>query len=206
MVGKVWRNSVGSEIQPQAKEIAELINNKSDYVTEADTQLAMTLREFLFPDIPPGQLVSAKAVGKKLGRHAVGEPVMSGDQTLILRGARKRRRCLFGRFWMEMANSQKAHSQCVRGAASASYHLLASRKLYPPIRPNALDSRNRRLTVSATLNKMRYPLCRMCIRTTQRPQPRNDRITGPHADASAIRRGSAVVEKPMADQLPPWFS
>ena len=152
----------------QAKEIAELINNKSDYVTEADTQLAMTLREFLFPDIPPGQLVSAKAVGKKLGRHAVGEPVTSGDQTLILRGARKRRRCLFGRFWMEMANSQKAHSQCVRGAASASYHLLASRKLYPPIRPNALDSRNRRLTVPTRERPHGYPHGVALARRTER--------------------------------------
>jgi hypothetical protein len=68
----------------QAIDVAKLVNDRSEYVTDADTQLSATLREFLFPNVPPGYVATAKAVTKRLGRH-VGEPVRKGDQTLILR-------------------------------------------------------------------------------------------------------------------------
>jgi hypothetical protein len=87
IAGKEWRNDVGKLFNPQAKDIAQLINSQSDYAPEIDKQLAITLREFLFPSLPLGQSVSVKSVGKRLKQH-VGEPVKHGDQTLILRECR----------------------------------------------------------------------------------------------------------------------
>jgi hypothetical protein len=83
--GDAWTNSAGGNVQPQANDIAKLINNPgSDYLAEADQQLAVTLREFLFPKAATGQVMSAKSVSKQLGKH-VGEPVKRGEQTLLLR-------------------------------------------------------------------------------------------------------------------------
>ena len=73
--------------QATANDIAKLINNPgSDYLPESEQQLAITLREFLFPNAPPGQVVTARAVGKQLGKR-VGEPVKTDKLTLILRKA-----------------------------------------------------------------------------------------------------------------------
>ena len=48
MAAKQWTNSARGNVQPQANDIAKLINNPgSDYLAEADQQLAVTLREFL---------------------------------------------------------------------------------------------------------------------------------------------------------------
>ena len=55
--------------------------------TEAEKQLSVTLREFLFPNLPPGQIASSKAVAKRLKAH-VGEPVRRGEKTLILKTER----------------------------------------------------------------------------------------------------------------------
>lgn len=45
MAAKQWTNSARGNVQPQANDIAKLINNPgSDYLAEADQQLAVTLR------------------------------------------------------------------------------------------------------------------------------------------------------------------
>jgi hypothetical protein len=69
-----------------AGDISKVMNvdQHDQYVHEADKQLAITLREFLFPKLPPGHAVSAKSVASRLKRH-VGEPVKHGDKTLILK-------------------------------------------------------------------------------------------------------------------------
>jgi hypothetical protein len=72
------------DARPKPNDIAQLINSQGNYVADADQQLGVTLREFLFPEAAPGQIVSAKAVGRRLSRH-IGEPVRKGGQTLILR-------------------------------------------------------------------------------------------------------------------------
>ena len=74
-------------MQFPAAAVAKLVNDQSDYRTDAECQRSATVREFLFPAAPPAQTVTAKAVGKRLKRH-VGEPVRSGDLTLILKVAR----------------------------------------------------------------------------------------------------------------------
>ena len=52
------------------------------------------LRDWLRPDAPPNQQISAKAIGKQLGRH-LDEPVMSGKRVLTLRAQRDpHTRCL----------------------------------------------------------------------------------------------------------------
>jgi hypothetical protein len=48
---------------------------------------ATTLREFLFPNIPSNQAVSAKTAGKRLKRH-VDEPVPHNGKTLSLKATR----------------------------------------------------------------------------------------------------------------------
>jgi hypothetical protein len=70
--------------RPKADDIAKLINSRSEYATEADLQLGIMLKEFLFPELVTDLIVSAKSVGKRLSRH-VDEPVRKHDQTLILR-------------------------------------------------------------------------------------------------------------------------
>ena len=58
-----------------ATDVAELVNNSHH-------QDALTLREFLYPGQPIGQIVAARSVGKRLAAH-MDEPV-SGECTLIL--------------------------------------------------------------------------------------------------------------------------
>jgi hypothetical protein len=68
----------------QAADVTRKVNNQSEYTIDAERQRNVTVREFLFPNTPPGQTVTAKAVGKRLKRH-IGEPVMQGGRTLILK-------------------------------------------------------------------------------------------------------------------------
>jgi hypothetical protein len=68
----------------KASDITKELNNRSEYQGNEGTELAVVLREFLFPKLPPTQDVSAKAVGKALKRQ-VGAPVQRGNQTLILK-------------------------------------------------------------------------------------------------------------------------
>lgn len=68
----------------QASDLAKVINDQSEYRTDAERDRSAILREFLFSTTPAGQIVTAKAVGKRLKRH-VGEPVKHGDRTLVLK-------------------------------------------------------------------------------------------------------------------------
>jgi hypothetical protein len=68
----------------KSTDIAKLINNRSEYQIDTDKQCASVLREFLFPRLPEGQDVTAISLGKALKRH-IGEPVTTGDRTLILK-------------------------------------------------------------------------------------------------------------------------
>jgi hypothetical protein len=74
-----WPNSVPF----QAADVAEAINTTGEWATEGTRERAMTLREFLFPGIPPNQAVTAKATSKRLKRH-VSEPVPRDGKTLSL--------------------------------------------------------------------------------------------------------------------------
>lgn len=69
----------------QAADVATLANATGEWANERER--AMTLREFLFPGIPPNQAVTAKATSKRLKRH-VDEPVPSDGQTLSLKEMR----------------------------------------------------------------------------------------------------------------------
>ena len=62
----------------QAADLARMVNDQSEYRLDEERQRAATVREFLFPTTPPGQTVTAKAVGKRLKRH-IGEPVKRGS-------------------------------------------------------------------------------------------------------------------------------
>jgi hypothetical protein len=68
----------------QATELAKMLNDTSAYQGDTEKERAATLREFLFPSLPPGQTATAKAAGKRLKKH-VGEPVLAGARTLILK-------------------------------------------------------------------------------------------------------------------------
>jgi hypothetical protein len=70
-----------------AADVARMANDQSAYTSDAECQRNVTVREFLFPNTPQGQTVTAKAVGKRLKRH-LGEPVKRGDHTLILKERR----------------------------------------------------------------------------------------------------------------------
>ena len=58
----------------QAAALARVLNDQSDYRTSDEKDRTVTLREFLFPTATQGQVVTAKAAGKRLKRY-VGEPV-----------------------------------------------------------------------------------------------------------------------------------
>jgi hypothetical protein len=68
----------------QASEVATLLNYHGEQQSNEDRERVATLREFLFPKMPPNQDLSAKSVGRAIKRH-VGEPVKAGDRTLILK-------------------------------------------------------------------------------------------------------------------------
>ena len=84
LAGMAWKWPDGTKAS--ASDICQLINSNSEYVTETEKQVGVTLREFLFPSLPIGQTASAKATGKRLKSH-VGEPVKRGEHTLILKTA-----------------------------------------------------------------------------------------------------------------------
>lgn len=77
---------------PKSADIARMINDQGEYRADAQRERAATLREFLFPTLPPNQTVTAKSVGKRLKRH-VGEPVKRGEQTLCLKEWRNPHDC-----------------------------------------------------------------------------------------------------------------
>lgn len=68
----------------RAAELARVINDNSEYRLDSEKERSAILREFLFSRVPPHQVVTAKAVGKRLSKH-VGNPVRLGAQTLVLK-------------------------------------------------------------------------------------------------------------------------
>ena len=74
-----------SAMVTKSPDLAKLINeHQAQWVPEDDRELGTTLREFLYPTLPPGQSVSAKSVGRMLSKH-LGNPVRIGKQTLVLK-------------------------------------------------------------------------------------------------------------------------
>jgi hypothetical protein len=65
-----------------ANEVAKFVNNEYDQSPEKSL-----LRDWLRPDAPPNQQISAKTIGRQLKRH-LDEPVMSGKRALTLRAER----------------------------------------------------------------------------------------------------------------------
>jgi hypothetical protein len=65
-----------------AADVARMVNDRSEFTPDEERQRCET--QFLFPNLQPNHIVTAKAVGKRLKRH-VGEPVKLGDETLVLR-------------------------------------------------------------------------------------------------------------------------
>ncbi len=61
--------------------------NVADYMNSDQSQHRDTLRAFFCPTLETDKKASPKSVGKKLSQH-VGEPVRSGDRTLILKVVR----------------------------------------------------------------------------------------------------------------------
>jgi hypothetical protein len=80
-----WPNAV----RFKAVGVASMMNVDDSYggANEAERENAMTLREVLFPDLPPNQTVGPKATGRRLKRH-VGGPVQHDAKTLCLREER----------------------------------------------------------------------------------------------------------------------
>jgi hypothetical protein len=80
-----WPNAV----KFKAVAVASMLNVDDSYAgaSEAEREKAMTLREVLFPDLPPNQTVGPKATGRRLKRH-VGGPVQHDGKTLCLREER----------------------------------------------------------------------------------------------------------------------
>jgi hypothetical protein len=78
---------------------AKLMNDQGEYAPELDRQCGTAMREFLFPNVAPGLIVTPKAVSKRL-RSRVGEPVPAGKRTLVLQCAKDPHTELL-RFWVE---------------------------------------------------------------------------------------------------------
>jgi hypothetical protein len=80
---KLWpEKQIGKPTPFTAKQIAEFVNNEYDHSPEKSL-----LRDWLRPDVPPNQQISAKTIGRQLKRH-LDEPVMSGKRALTLRAER----------------------------------------------------------------------------------------------------------------------
>ena len=75
-----WPNSANFA----AADIATMVNDRSEFVTDAERQRSQILRELLFPNAPPTLVATAKAVGRRIKRH-LGEPVIRDGRTLILK-------------------------------------------------------------------------------------------------------------------------
>jgi hypothetical protein len=96
-----------------AADVARMVNDRSDFTLDDERQRCETLREFLFPNLQPNPIVTAKAVGKRLKRH-VGEPVKHGDETLILRASQDTNDGPRGRFSYAVRRSAaRPHQQPV---------------------------------------------------------------------------------------------
>jgi hypothetical protein len=65
-----------------ANQVAGFVNNEYDQSPEKSL-----LRDWLRPDAPPNQQISARTIGRQFGRH-LDEPVMSGERLLTLRAQR----------------------------------------------------------------------------------------------------------------------
>ena len=71
-------------IRFQAADLATLANKNGNWATAESREIATTLREFLFPQIPAEAPVTARGIGKRLKRH-VDEPVSHNGRVLILK-------------------------------------------------------------------------------------------------------------------------
>jgi hypothetical protein len=71
-----------------------MINTTGDWATDTAREAASTLREFLFPNIPEKQAVTAKTTGKRLKRH-VDEPVPHRGGSLTLKASWDTHRLVF---------------------------------------------------------------------------------------------------------------
>lgn len=69
-----------------ATDLARILNDRSEFQGDAERERCVTMREFLFADVPPQQVVTSKAVGKRLKRF-IGDPVRVGERVLSLRSA-----------------------------------------------------------------------------------------------------------------------
>jgi len=86
--------------QPKAADVTTFINALStEFTPDPEKQRRETLRDFLAPNLQPGQIVTVKAVSKRLRSH-LGEPVAHGGQTLILR-SREDLHTKVRTFWIE---------------------------------------------------------------------------------------------------------
>jgi hypothetical protein len=83
----VLANKWPKEEQFQATDVAKLINTTGEWATDTAREAGSTLREFLFPAIPPNQAVTPKATGKRLKRH-IDEPVPRNGKSFSLKEAR----------------------------------------------------------------------------------------------------------------------
>ena len=80
-----WSSWVEWPKQVSSNDLTKVINDhQSGYASDDDKNLGGTLREFLFPALPVGHDVTAKAVSNRLKRHA-DEPVKKSDTTFILK-------------------------------------------------------------------------------------------------------------------------
>ncbi|MGE0373616.1 MAG: hypothetical protein AB7Q01_17285 [Gammaproteobacteria bacterium] len=68
----------------KAADLAQVANDMSEYRTDEERQRAAIVREFLYPKISPGHIVTSQSLSQRLKRH-VGEPVQRGGETLVLR-------------------------------------------------------------------------------------------------------------------------
>ena len=76
LMRKKW---VGGNNKFSASDLTPVVNS-----TDIDNLLRDAFREFFFPTLPDHQKVTAIMIGKKL-KTRVGEPVLWGDETLVLR-------------------------------------------------------------------------------------------------------------------------
>jgi hypothetical protein len=67
-----------------ASDVATMVNDRSEFVPDAEIQRSQILREVLFPNAPPNLVATPRAVGKRLHRH-LGEPITRDGKTLILK-------------------------------------------------------------------------------------------------------------------------
>jgi hypothetical protein len=67
-----------------AADVASLVNDQSDSISNEAKERRETMREYLFPQAQPNHTVTGKAVAKRLKKR-LDEPVRNGDETLSLK-------------------------------------------------------------------------------------------------------------------------